>query len=432
VVLARDEASGRRLVGYVVARPGMQADPATLRQHLSERLPGYMVPAVIVRLEAWPLTTNQKIDRRALPAPPAVASQGAAPEGPVETALSAVWAEVLGHAPQSCDDDFFALGGQSLTAIRLCSEIERRFGVVLPLARVFAQRTLGAMAALLGGAPLKDEEPTVIPLRATGTRVPLFCICGIQLYQRLADSLDADQPVYGVYLPSEQGMFEAEAQGGATASVEQLAAEYVVAVRRQQPQGPYRLAGISFGGVLALEMAQQLRRAGAEVELVVLLDSLLPGATAARDVGQRLAAQLRSLRSDGLRRFTGRLVDKLGRRVHRSLGRVSPPAPEVPPAEAELAARRGAAYMRLSLAYERVIPPYAGDVLLFRAQDRTWHGRVDLDASNGWQRHVTGPLYVHDIPGDHLGIIAPPNVRILAELLQARLDRGLEAAHLAA
>ncbi|WP_157115179.1 AMP-binding enzyme, partial [Nocardia niwae] len=121
VVLVReDEHAGDRLIGYVVADAGASMDPSVLRAQVSEFLTGYMVPDAIVVLDALPLTPNGKLDRRALPAPEFVsATVFRAPSSPVEQAVAEVFAGLLGAAEVGLDDDFFALGGNSLLATRV-------------------------------------------------------------------------------------------------------------------------------------------------------------------------------------------------------------------------------------------------------------------------------------------------------------------------
>ena len=157
VVLLREDAPGeRRLVGYAVPRAGagLGADAgAVLRAWLAERLPEYMVPSAVVALESFPLNPNGKVDRRALPAPEAVARpEGVAPRTETERALAAVWAEVLRVERVYADDGFFELGGQSLLAVQVAARVREGLGVELPLGRVFEARTLADLAAVV------DEE----------------------------------------------------------------------------------------------------------------------------------------------------------------------------------------------------------------------------------------------------------------------------------
>jgi hypothetical protein len=150
------------LVGYVAG----EAEPASLRAHLEARLPGYMVPAPIVRLPALPRNAGGKVDRRALPEPAVTTDEMAPPVGDTECALAALWSELLGTPTVGRDSHFFALGGHSLLAARLQARIHTRFRVVLPLHLVFEAPTLAGLAAAIDAACATDSETTAIrPLR---------------------------------------------------------------------------------------------------------------------------------------------------------------------------------------------------------------------------------------------------------------------------
>ncbi|MBV9110592.1 MAG: amino acid adenylation domain-containing protein, partial [Gemmatimonadetes bacterium] len=168
-VVARRDGGEARLVAYVAAADG--ASPAALRDALAARMPEHMVPGAFVLVDAIPLTPNGKVDRRALPAPDASASPGSAsPEGETETALAAIWAEVLGHRSVGAEDDFFLSGGHSLLATQVVSRIRRELGVELPLRALFEAPTVRRLAARVdalrgtGEAPL----PPVTPVDRTG------------------------------------------------------------------------------------------------------------------------------------------------------------------------------------------------------------------------------------------------------------------------
>jgi aryl carrier-like protein len=165
VVLAREDVPGdARLVAYVVG----QAAPEVLRHHLSSRLPGYMVPAAYVALEALPLTPNGKLDRKALPAPDGSAYGAPAhepPQGEIENALAHLWRELLGQEHIGRHDDFFALGGHSLRAVQLISRIRAALGIEVALSELFAQPTLAGFAQRIAAATA-SARPTIVRRRA--------------------------------------------------------------------------------------------------------------------------------------------------------------------------------------------------------------------------------------------------------------------------
>jgi amino acid adenylation domain-containing protein len=148
-VAAREDAPGeKRLVAYVVPADGVEAAPAELRAHLAASLPEHMIPAAFVSLPRLPLTTNGKLDRRALPAPAAAEDGGepyVAPRTPTEEVLAAVWAEVLGRERVGIDDSFFAIGGDSILSVRVAA-LARERGLPLEIADLFAHPTVRALA----------------------------------------------------------------------------------------------------------------------------------------------------------------------------------------------------------------------------------------------------------------------------------------------
>ncbi|MGX1174673.1 non-ribosomal peptide synthetase [Pseudomonas sp. R151218B TE3479] len=277
VVLVREDAPGeKRLVAYFTQHAADEALPIEdLRGYLHAQLPDYMVPAAYVRLDVLPLTANGKLDRKALPAPDqeAVVSRVyEAPQGEVETLLAQIWQEVLGLQQVGRHDNFFELGGHSLLAIRLLG-LMAQANLTMSLAELFQHDSVASMALLLQtrGTEVQVQE-AFVPVRTTGQQNPLFLVhefSGLDLYfPMLGKHIDPDIPVYGLpAIPWGEPQLQ---------TMECLASRLVGVIRSVQPQGPYRLAGWSFGGVLAYEIAIQLIGLDEEVEFVGLIDSYMP------------------------------------------------------------------------------------------------------------------------------------------------------------
>jgi amino acid adenylation domain-containing protein len=202
VVLLREEAGDKRLAAFVtLAAPGA-ADAETLRAFLGERLPAYMLPGAVVEVDAFPLTPNGKVDRRALaalalPAPETGAGEAEAPSTPVEAALAGAFAELLGVSRVGRGDDFFHLGGHSLLATRLASRVRELFGVEIPLRAIFEAPTVRDLAARVEQARREDAGtagPPILP-REGGERIPLSYP---QQRLWLLDRLDPGTAVYNV------------------------------------------------------------------------------------------------------------------------------------------------------------------------------------------------------------------------------------------
>jgi len=277
VVVVREDTPGdKQLVGYVVARhdgtkPAPAVTAAELRRHVAASLPGYMVPAAVVVCEQFPRTPNGKTDRRALPAPDAVATARddvVAPRDELEARLVEAWQDVLGIRPIGVTDNFFDLGVDSLTAARLFARIEHDFGTKLPLAPVFRAPTVAALAELLrdtqGGR--SDRWRSLVPIQGSGSQLPIFGVHGgagtILLYHELARSLGDDQPFYGLQIA---GLYGGDAPDQ---SIAEMADRYIAEIKQIQPDGPYTILGYCFGALVAQEMALRLTDRGDDVALV--------------------------------------------------------------------------------------------------------------------------------------------------------------------
>src|SRR4029453_18247098 len=259
---------------YVGARGGGGLSAEALREHARRMLPAYMVPAAFVPLPALPLTPNGKVDRRALAAaseaPMRPAPATAAPAGSLEAQLIELWQEVLGVRPIGASDDFFELGGDSLTAARMAQQVADLTGSALPLGALYESPTVAGLARLLREGTLAPGNPApAVTLNRGGDHTPLVLFHGMltggAFYAlRLARRLGPRQPVHVV--PPFTG-----ASGPVPHTVEAMAAAALDLVRTLQPRGPYRLAGYCNGGLVAYEIARRLREAGETVELVALV-----------------------------------------------------------------------------------------------------------------------------------------------------------------
>ena len=282
LVVAREDRSGnRRLVAYIVPAKAHSELIVKLRAFARERLPEHMVPSAWVLLEHLPLTINGKLDRAALPAPDGRHSSTVTPDRPprdaLELDLTNLWEDLLEQHPIGMSANFFELGGHSLLAARLCASIEQAFGTKLPLATFFQAATIEQQAELLRRESKDEVWPSLVPIRAGRGKPPLFCVHGvggnILTYRDLARYLPSDQPVYCLQACGLDGKAPIHRR------IEDMAGHYVAQTRQVQPHGPYAIAGMSFGGVVAFEMARQLEEQGQRVALTRVVR--LAGAQAA-------------------------------------------------------------------------------------------------------------------------------------------------------
>ncbi|HYH80107.1 MAG TPA: thioesterase domain-containing protein, partial [Longimicrobium sp.] len=423
VVAAREDAPGdRRLVAYYLADEAVDAD--TLRAHLARRVPGHMLPAAYVRLDALPLTPNGKVDRKALPAPDDAdrARRGyEAPVGETEIALAEIWAEVLGTERVGRQDNFFELGGHSLLAVQVVSRAGRALGVDVALASIFSHPTVESLAAKVRGVETRGRDDRAIAIRPDGVEAPLFLVhegSGSVAYaQVLHPHLDPAIPVYA--LPA------ASASHPPLGTVEEMAARLLERVREVQPEGPYRLAGWSFGGTLAYEMAAQLAARDEAVEFVGMIDTYyLPESSG--DGGDDFGLMLHLLRmaeaveggASGAEAEEGDAGGTdLEAFVHRCRERGLLPA-HVTVAHAREMQARLRATRRALRAYDP--RPLEIPVHLFPAERSG-----GADPRRGWQALLDdASLRVTPVPGTHLSMMRGPSV----EALGRALSRGVRQA----
>ena len=268
--------SGARLVAYYTG----DGTPSTedLRTGLSSVLPDYMVPTAFIELEQLPISPNGKLDRKALPLDFAHDAEHAyeAPNSKTQTGLQEIFQTILGVHPIGIHDNFFSLGGHSLAAMRLINACNAQFKVNLSLRVLFDCPTIAQLAeALENNAPVSQAHPSLVQIRpGSSTKLPLFCLhpAGGHIlgYSHVAAALPADQPIYGI---QARALFPGQPLGN---SIEEMSTDYIAAIRSVQPRGPYQLMGRSAGGLLAYEMAQQLKQQGEETSFLCLLDTLLP------------------------------------------------------------------------------------------------------------------------------------------------------------
>ena len=269
----RDDPPGRRLIGYLIPAAGTVHDhlAETARAFAAARLPGYMLPSALVTLESLPLTAHGKVNRAALPAPDYRApTESREPSTPYEHLLCQAFAEVLSLSRVGIDDNFFELGGHSLLAMSLVNLLQAR-GVHLEVRSLFETPTPAGLLNRMSFSSVQDALEVLLPIRAHGSRQPFFCLHPASgrswCYMPLARSVPPDFPLYGL---QDRGLIDIDE---IAASVEEMAADYIEQIRAVQPSGPYHLLGWSSGGIVAHEIAIQLRAHGEQVAALVIMDT---------------------------------------------------------------------------------------------------------------------------------------------------------------
>jgi len=196
-----------------------------------------------------------------------------APESAVEKALSAIWSRLFDQQVNDVHLNFFSLGGTSLVAVSMVESVRKDLGIRLPLSLLIEHPTIESLAAAISEDKHKTSE-LLVTIQSEGRCKPVFGIHAegnVLFYQPLANILGKEQPFYGVQTPELVNVdlrFD---------SVQEIAVEYIRQIRKVQPEGPYSIVGMCFGGWIAFEMANQLRSMGERVDLLCVLDSDAPG-----------------------------------------------------------------------------------------------------------------------------------------------------------
>ncbi len=431
VILHETSPEEKRLIAYLVqgsARNEQHPLPgtvttATLRDYLKQTLPEYMIPAVFVVLDALPLTSNGKVDRRALPATdmtrPELEETFVAPRTPFEEIVAEIWTEVLKLDLIGIHDNFFDLGGHSLLASKLLYEIEKVLDIRLPMITIFQSPTIEGLADSIRRQKITTSFYSLFPIQPQGTLPPLFFIYsfgqGIQYTVQgtygLATRLGKEQPLYGLRygLAAAQAIEELKIP---PKQLETLAEHYLEEIQKIQPQGPYFLCGRSGAGSVAFEMACQLERHGEQVAFLGLLDSLAPGWN----------TSFRQSFISGIRRWFDRNMGIMAKArdswyLYQRRKQIHP-----------------ISIVKFYLMRHRL----HSAIRNFQWKPQTFHGKVTLfeseessagfpKARHGWEQFAAGGLEVITMPGWHGNMLeTEQHVNVMAEKLQACLKLAQE------
>ncbi|MBK8549766.1 MAG: amino acid adenylation domain-containing protein [Ignavibacteria bacterium] len=275
VVAKEDKQGNRRLIGYAVAE-GL-FDKNAIVSYLKSRLPDYMVPSLWMKIDRFPLTSNGKIDKKALPDPDArelMNNEYEAPGDDLERALVGILQKLLDVKDIGINDNFFELGGHSLLALRFFDSIEKLTERKLALSTLFNSPTIKELAKIINDTGWTPPWKSLIPINPGGSRLPFFCVppAGSTAlhFQQLLKYISKDQPVYVLESIGMDGKEKPHTD------LKEMAAFYVKEILSLQPKGPYLLGGRCFGGRVAFEMAQQLRQSGHKVALLAIFDTWPP------------------------------------------------------------------------------------------------------------------------------------------------------------
>jgi thioesterase domain-containing protein/acyl carrier protein len=421
VVPCTGQSGDKYLAAYVVPAAGVVLTPEELQRHATGKLPAYMVPSSWVILAELPLNRNGKVDRAALPSPVVKVASGQVYEllEPAERRLADIWEQALGKEVRSTTDDFFDLGGHSLTAVRVLTHIEKVFGAALPLTTLFRARTLGQMAREIRDEAAKKPLPTLIPIREGGSLPPLFCVSRPNVnalgYMLLARKFGEEQPVYGLQAHLRNPDLEPYTQK----EYERKAAEYITALREVQPHGPYFLVGYCEGAHIAFEMVRQLEDDGEPIGMLAILDAWPQENTRNRFLFHihLYIRQIRKFLKSDYRNQVNNLRRKLGKLVPRASGTHGPSQTPSAPRY----------FLQMTQRYwpgpDYVAPQCNAAITVYRTSGQPfWRIR---DRRLGWGVRTRSNVKVLDVPGAHRSVLREPCVTILAQEINAQMQKQL-------
>ena len=434
VVIARpDKAGVAKLVAFIVANgidepTDISKQVQAWKDGLKDALPDYMIPDNFAIVAAMPLTPNGKIDKKELAnlgiSTEEITETYVEPVTDTEKLLVSIWMEYLGLSKIGIRDNFFQLGGHSLIAVQVMTQIEKETGVRLPLAALFENSTIEKLAGLLEPDSEGITWDSLVPIKPGGHKMPLYMVHGaglnVLLFNTLAMGMDNDQPVYGLQAKGLNGIDEPLDR------IEDIAAHYIASIMQQNPTGPYALAGYSFGGIIAYEMAQQFEALGKEVKMLAMFDTYAYRSPYFDPVFTKYAKKVRFFKDKiiyafkfehGVKGFVDR-ARSLKRKIIRNYWRLRHGKEQNQTGFFGYSNKIDELNMEAERHYK--LKPYPIELEVFRAEERTFY--MDDFEYLGWRPYALKGVNVHKIPGEHNTIFKAPNDKKFAEVLQKCLN----------
>lgn len=422
-----DPSGEKSLVAFVVPRDETVDLASTLSTFLRQQLPSYMVPRHFVAMASLPLTVSGKIDRARLPDLPTTEVTNSTPPADLEQALIALWQELLQLPQVGLDDDFFDLGGHSLLAFTMLARI-RSMAIAEPaMSAFFAAPTIRGLVNLMRRDHRRPAFSHLVPLRP-GRGDPLFIVHGVfgnvlQLAP-LAMALETERPVIAIQARGVDPALEPHR------TIDAMVRSYLEAIRAIQPKGPYSIAGYSFGGLVAFEMACRLCAVGEPVSLMALLEtdlhhSLLPilyRLNYARTLAMRVIRKLLTISPASWGRYLHQKLLQLRRALSPTpFEGFDWPLDDVPEDLRQRYREMYAIGLRAFRSYEP--SRFDGRLHLFMTTGPRYE---TCDPRPIWRRAARS-LEVIEVPGEHTTIMEGANVPILAARLSACMPEGAHA-----
>ena len=421
VVAKNDNNGQKRLVGYVVAAENYS--PNAIMEYLQSKLPDYMIPAVWIRIQNLPLNANGKIDRKALPDPVwdvDLKDDYKPPVNDLEKSIVHIWKEVLGIEKIGLTDNFFSLGGHSLTAVQIIAKIENQVYKKIPLAVFFKYPTVERLAAKMLQPDIEDGWKSLVHIKPSGSKMPLYIVHGEGLnvlnFNDLATYIDAEQPLYGLQALGLNGVQEP------FNDIIAIAKHYVNEIMENDPDGPYAIGGYSFGGYVAVEMRKQFELLGKKVKMLALFDTNAHFSSEMINEELPVIAKRQILKLFWFSKlFVKRPKTMIKYQTKYVLKKIDRTGRFQKSNQTEflvLVNKIKEKHYEGLRKYKLI--PFNDKIYLFKSQNRIYY--IDDQNYMGWSAYALKGVNVYEVPGDHETMFTRPHVRDFARILQEALD----------
>jgi len=429
VMVREDQPNDKRLAAYLVVNNKESFQIKAIKDFLEDQLPNYMIPTAFVLMDQFPMTVSKKVDRSKLPIPPRAThtkqEEFIFPNSPTEKVLAKIWSDILGIQKLGVHDNFFELGGHSLIAVSMMAKIEKQLGRKVPLAALLKHATINQLAYLLDQEKETIFEGSLVPIKTTGSKPPIYLIHGgglhVLMFQTLAANMNNEQPIYALQAKGLNG------EGTPLNRIEEMAAHYIAEIEKLNPNQPFALAGYSFGGLIAFEMAKQLKAANKKVLMLAVFDTVIKQELTDFEssflekfstVGKKVAWNLKDLISNPNSTLSYRKYIYQRRLNNWKYNLFKDKKSRSQNEESRLTGMINKSNFEAWKNYQ--ITPYKGDLHLFRAKEQRFF--INDPKFLGWTPFIIGKIHTLDVPGDHLSLFNPPNGKTFAKILQELLD----------
>lgn len=413
VVIVREDVPGDvRLAAYIVTEGNQNIEGQEIRQFVAEELPDYMIPSTFTTIEEMPLTTNGKLNTKALPKPDIRVNELVLPRNPQEELLCELFKDVLNIPQVGVEDGFFDLGGHSLLAVQLMGRIKEAFGKELNIGHLFEAQTVARLAKKLQEDDEHNALNVLLPLRKGEN--PVFCVHpagGLSwCYAGLLKTLPTDTAIYGI---QAKGIGQKEVLPKTLA---QMAEGYIQEIQKVQPEGPYRLLGWSLGGNVVQEMAVQLQQKGYAVEKLMILDAYPINFTPPFEVSEEQEALVALLALAG---YEPEMDQELTQEY--VIEQLQAEGSAIASLSEETIMNLKEVYKNsIRLLKEHEAGCYNGNALFFKSTlVPDWIPNVD---AGSWRPFITGQIENHDIACRHKDMCQPVPLAQIGNVIKEALE----------